>query len=486
MIIRTRFILCLCLVIFVGLVSRSEITNAQTGEWSRPFPLSGVLRGSWNPAVAADIHGQVHLVWAVSDANTTVLYYSHFDGLAWSRAVDISLGGPRVAMAIDEFDRVHLSFDNDKELTYMHSNVTNANSAKNWEDPYRLNETDTGYTSAIAVDGEGRVHIAWTEDEPACSNCVRVTYANSDNGGVTWGAFKTISASNADPQRVQIRADKSNKLYVVWDVVNPQGKNNGIGYTHSSDGGETWTNPQAVTEPGFEIYQSATAIDKNGNQLLIYRSFNKDEIFYRISTDDGSTFGDQQIIPGIFAAKLTTGNDRYAILTDREGIVHLVAAGRRTKDQNPFGIYALEWNGSEWSALQTVYEGDDLAELPSVAIGNGNRLHVAFATRNKNRVGGVPDASFKVLYSTSLIAAQEATSVPIPTATPTPEASATDALTTPTPRPTRTRAPSASQSTAQGDSAPNPQLPIALAVVPVVLLLVVILAMTAMRRGMTR
>src|SRR5581483_11969148 len=60
--------------------------------WKRVELVSGLLRGSWFPQIAVDPLGNVNAVWSVTGEGQTfreLLYFSRWDGLAWSRPVDI-------------------------------------------------------------------------------------------------------------------------------------------------------------------------------------------------------------------------------------------------------------------------------------------------------------------------------------------------------------------------------------------------------------
>src|SRR5436309_667826 len=86
------------MVLFTVAQARPTPAWADTGEWSAPIKLS-VGPDGWFPTVAADDKGKVFVVWqgsvpASAQRDISALYYTAFDGKAWSPPNDIHLVSP--------------------------------------------------------------------------------------------------------------------------------------------------------------------------------------------------------------------------------------------------------------------------------------------------------------------------------------------------------------------------------------------------------
>jgi hypothetical protein len=95
-----------------------------------------------------------------------------------------------------------------------------------------------------------------------------VAVNKSTDGGLTWSAptllIQTVS-SDVFNDKDSITADpgNSNLVYTVWDQVNPSAPSGTVTYlARSSDGGQTWSAPDA-------IFQSPTGGTNIGHQILV-------------------------------------------------------------------------------------------------------------------------------------------------------------------------------------------------------------------------
>src|SRR5580765_4060931 len=119
------------------------LVNAQDAEkWSRAIPISGALGGSWYPSIVADDNGIVHAIWGVSQSDET-LYYSKYDGLAWSRPIDILIGGPKSSLVWDGRQLTHVMYQEGPNVVVADANVSQAGTSQGWNSPLQLNHGKT-------------------------------------------------------------------------------------------------------------------------------------------------------------------------------------------------------------------------------------------------------------------------------------------------------------------------------------------------------
>lgn len=365
-----------------------------------------------------------------------------------------------------------------------------------WSEPRKINNLSTPYYTALALDAGGRLHALWAEtvpDDPKnphkdCPSCADVFYRASADGGASWSVPLNLSNSVEGSMKPQIIADAQGGLHAVWeegiDTIVARGKPTAGAYRFSPDGGKTWRPVVRFTLP------TAPDLDEKGNPkpdaprqialglfqgrspLVVYRSAVNNRVYYQTSAD-GADWGAPKALPGVVARDLNdTPWDAYAVAADGAGNLHLVMVGfpAGAKIARPVLLH-LSWNGKSWSAPDVVASSENYPdwtseglkqctppqnpspeelnepptacqqvqrypEWPRITVGLGNRLEVAWFTRNVKDRYTSDYAAYQVWYSARTIDAPAAAPVaPPPTATPQPTAAPT-ATPTPTPMPT--------------------------------------------------
>lgn len=450
------------------------------GTWSRPVPISRGLPGSWYPSLTASDDGLVSAIWTVTQNGQNTIYFSQNNGVAWSRPIDILIGGLHSDLRMDGRGVLHLVYGDADAVYSSDAPALEAGAATNWNKPLQLNR-QTGQTGDFVVAPDGTLHAVWSEKDKERN--AQTLYGQSQDGGQSWKVYRVIGEQSSQSARARIVRHNNGTLYALWNTLPQDTQGEGIALSISKDNGESWLDiPNTLSFPDEPIRQPALAIDKNNALVLIYNFGVKDETFYQVSTDDGKTWTEQQPIPGLFAANPATGNDYFALATDAAGRIHLVSVGRKSKDQNAPGIYHLVWDGSAWSAPQEIYQQGAFIEFPDIAVSNGNQLHVVFSTRDRYRLSGNPDSTYQVWYSTLQTDAPAATRVALPTFTPLPTGTAAVEITAePTRRPSATPIPEdPAETTTTGSPLPFP--PLFVAIVPVVLIILIVVLTNRMFR----
>jgi hypothetical protein len=233
----------------------------------------------WFPTVAADDAGHVHVVWQTNfpqDSKYPVggLFYARGDGQGWTRPVDIGLITTQVALrtslTIDGNGALHLIYKGfgqldpsavgpaggigQEELWYTTAPGLTAERVPSWRPTVQITHGKLGYYSDIGIDHHGVLHAIWTE---SIGGFYGLYYSHSLDGGVTWTGFTALE--EVDPvwwYRAHLTVDSQDRLHVAWEVRDPRERPGALGvtiaarYAMSADGGQTWTKTTFATNTG--------------------------------------------------------------------------------------------------------------------------------------------------------------------------------------------------------------------------------------------
>jgi len=461
---RTSHVLrCVFLLLLIGIVvaltfNTSWQALAQSANWTEPAVISAPPGFSWFPDLAVDVFGSVHVVWC----NTIPLekkrglqeqvHYTQWNGESWSPPNDIvpiSADIVRNAIAADLKGNVHLLFGGSVydtlALYYQNAPASEAWSAAAWSAPHRINQ-GASYMGDMAVDSRGVVHVVYDDminppdaDEVTESD---IFYRHSSDDGQTWSVPTRLYL---EPQitsaRPCLEIDRDDVIHVTWDegwarlAGATSDPSYGV-YTSSSDGGVTWAPTTVITYPDLTVAQLTVGSNGEGRIMLVWRSTLRDTILYQWSTDHGKSWTSPAVLPRVFARPWATPFDMYDMATDSAGNIHLLVVGRRSNEQNALlGVYHLVWDGTNWSTpTQILAEPGLYPEYPKVAIHEGNQLHAVWFTREKDIYDAM--ANRQVWYSSGLSSAPRQPVTPWPTSTPEPPTATPSPTATITPYPT--------------------------------------------------
>jgi hypothetical protein len=447
--------------------------GTSTGEWSRPLPVSGAIPGSWYPSIAATDDGILSVIWTSTQNNQDTIYLTQKDAVAWSRPIDVLFGGRHADLRVDGRNLLHLVFGIGDGVFVSDAPVDAATAITSWNQPFKLSR-QPAFAGDFQTTPDGILHTVWTEKDAEGKHSL-VIYNQSNDSAFSWNLYRVVGENALENTRARLAHGADGTLYVMWSAANAKSGTNGIEINLSANNGDSWLDtPRALGLQDADIHQPALALDKNNALVLVYNFGVKDETFFQVSTDQGVSWSEQSVIPGLFAASPATGNDYFAVANDSAGNVHLIAVGRKSKDQTSPGVYHVSWDGAKWSPPQELYQQGNFIEFPDLNVSNGNRLHVVFSTRARNQLSGVPDASSQIWYTEAETNAPAATRVPIATLTPRPtETSTPEPSATATRRPTPTRVPIDIGADTAPPPAANPLMPIMVGIVPVVAILAI-------------
>lgn len=457
------------------------VLAAQTSpfDWSYPTRILKRQELTSEPVLVADQSGLVHLFWSPFSTGTQTLFYAQWDGNAWSEPLDIyndtQILGP--SAVVDSQGIIHLVWSDGNTVYYSQAEAADALSANNWSEPMAL--TYGFQHSQILLDPseessrKDRLYLVYPR--LASSGPAMIT---SNDGGYTWSQEMPISLTNsastgADYVNAAISPDGT--VHVVWTEYRlPQGwPPTGLYYSHSNDGGETWSRPLQLAGENYNQINVAVFGDN-----VVHAAWNgiagTGGRYHRWSQDGGETWSNPLTVvsPGLGGSE---GPPQLGI--DSLGTLHLIT----TFDQRVWYSY---FQGQRWSELQYIPSGDETnipqigqsidpktlrhIEHPAMSLNGGNRLHTVFWDER-------PDQQFiQYWYTTKLTSASPIDLMPFPTPTAIPtRAISTQSANSGTPVITSTPLPGI-----ENDLDPpseSPALPIIIAVILVLLLVAVII-----------
>lgn len=473
-------ILAVCFLLLVLPASAQPAAQTQGGfTWSDPEVISPEDEWSWFPAMTFDPFGQLHTIWCWTRPrpNSTGLIeqikYTRLNGVNWENTNDItppSADIQRNAIVADHLGNLHLTFGGSAygnlEIHYQRAPRSEAWSATAWTTPFRLNQGG-GYYNEIAIDSQGNLHAIYDDiiyEQAADPEDIVVSdiyYRRSSDGGNNWSwPFVLQYRPQSGSARPTLLIDEEDIIHVTWDegwdrLTGQSSEEFFSVYVFSTDGGNTWSEPTEVHFPEKRNVQLTVGSNNQGGVMLVWRSMSRDDLFYQWSTDYGSSWSIPATISGVYARSWSYPHDRYSMITDSAGNIHLFVSGRDTLDINAnIGIYHLAWDGEEWSQPDQIFDDDELlAFYPKAAIRNGNELHATWFTMERNE--WQDDADRSIWHSSSRLLAPRKISTPWPTPSPTP----TISVPTKTPKPTTTPLPDFSSGPNQSSKSliqPNP------------------------------
>jgi hypothetical protein len=304
-----------------------------------------------------------------------------------------------------------------------------------------------------------------------------VFYIRSENQGAAWSEPIWLDPDilpNHIPDSLSFELDDTGSLHAVWFYgALDDSRPDWVRYSHSLDGGTTWSLPylldRDVEEADHHLTSAGPVMAVVGQNVhVIWAAGSLNYRHHRFSADAGRTWSAPERLFGTLNGQ---AGDGMAI--DGNGRVHYVAQIRY-----PQAVYHAYWDQKQWTLPSLVYllseTGEPLGDRvhahdTHIVVRAGNQLVMTFGDPPAE-----PDrrlfAMHRILDDVTPLA-----SVPTPvfTATPLPASSPTSKASTPLP--TSTPTPpffGGSESQPQG-TVPASELALRAAIVPTMLLLAV-------------
>jgi hypothetical protein len=348
-----------------------------------------------NPTMAVDSSGRIFVAWQDDRNGHLDIYFANSldSGLTWTseKRINSDSGSSDQylpSLTTDSLGNLFLVWEDfrngDWDIYYAKSNDLGAT----WTDPNVRVNTDSGddtqFDPTITVDSAGNIYAAW---EDFRNGNWDIYFACSTDGGATWSDpnIKINSDDGTDSQtNPSIAVDSSGAIYVTW-----QDNRNGdldIFFAKSLDGGGTWTNPNKKinTDNSNEIQRNPSLfVDSSGFIYLAwqdYRNSNAD-IYFAKSTDGGETWTNPNI-------KVNTDNGTHgqfnpSIVVDHAQNIFLTWQDNRNVDLDIYFASSTD-GGSNWTDPNLRVNDDLTSEtqrFPILALDSSGFIYVAWQDR---------------------------------------------------------------------------------------------------------
>lgn len=400
---KSAFLVALFFAVMLGAPHRalSSPSDIRLQQWTPPTNLFETEGRASEAEVVTDPSGVVHVFWAFGapgqedSGRTQALYYTRLTGDTWSEPVDVLISpGGRVArlpaVVCDPQGYLHIVWQGGDSIFYSKAYAPAAAASRGWTSAKALTTGATSLYPAIAASQAGELYAIWSQGSAG------LMFARSENGGESWTEPRVVYQATGPKELAasgRIAVDETGRLHVVFtyavedaDPASPDihvRNPHYLYYLQSTDRGETWSEPLLVTpEPDYGEINVATS-GADVVHLVWNGRAGRTGRYHQWSRDGGKSWSsvNEVVAPAPQNPIGTGGLTGFpALVTDSTGMLHLVTA-------TGSGQYYLRWSQSGWTAPVLVSPGvvgggvtntSRSIEQPSIALSEGNRLHVVF------------------------------------------------------------------------------------------------------------
>lgn len=270
-------------------------------------------------------------------------------------------------------DRIHLLIVQDNQLQYLRSTDAGAHFAA----PVQLgiNQPPTiahrGMDAQIAAAGENLVAVWPTAGTDKMGRGPMATAISADRGR-TWSAGPNPADDGLTIGHsfIALTADARGAFHLVW-LDSRAGKDKGLRYSQSTDGGATWSANATIDPSTCECCWNTITATPAGNIAVLYRRKDPRDMGFVQSADSGKTWS-QPVTVGAFNWTINACPHIGGALAFGKSVHAFVWTA---KDNDAHGVYLLNSTdaGATWSAPKRIGSPD--GSRPDLAQGaNGNLL----------------------------------------------------------------------------------------------------------------
>lgn len=234
------------------------------------------------------------------------------DGQTWTAPVLFPpatslIGAYSPTVVVDQNDVFHVILAAHGPVEGLYYTST-SDSGATWSAPIRISDT-VRYKIAydfISTDRSGRLHAMWHDgDTDTDSLIAEVMYTRSLDGGLTWETPRRLSSDDGEHSafpRADFTPSSGDTLVIAWRDARPAGDDWDVYGAISYDGGATWTEQLLAGGPGRQ-WDPMVQIDQNGVihlGVMEYPANHLIDVFvwYTHSTDGGNTWSTPQTMRG--------------------------------------------------------------------------------------------------------------------------------------------------------------------------------------------
>ena len=319
---------------------------------------------AYSPSIAVGTDGVAYLAyagWAGSSTQADIFFSKSSDGgRTWTAPtrVNSDTGGASQAdptLALDSANNIYIAWVDGRGGTNDIFFSKSTDGGLSFSANPRVNDVTTSFQTepSIAVDGQGLVHVAWTDNRNQFTTGPDIYYGNSTDGGLTFNANLRVNndATGGEQARPAIAVASDRVVFVVWDDPRNGARGRDVYFSRSTDLGVTWSPNIIVNDDSGNAAQTNAAIAVDAGAIYLAwvdsRTANTaPDIYATRSTNGGVTF----------AASVPVSDDNGLMvqvtpaIAARAGTVHIAWSDARTFGSTGLDIYrASSTDGIAWS-----------------------------------------------------------------------------------------------------------------------------------------
>ncbi len=338
-----------------------------------------------DPTLALDTSGNAFAVWTDERGGTRDIYFSRkLLNTNWSTNELVNRNTTDIQdwadLAIDANSTVHVIWNDSYTDYYADLYVGTRPLNGIWSASTRINDiTCAGqHFGSIVIDSSGRASVAWM-DWRAMNYDIYFSQNSSDNSWSTSVKVNTDSSA-ADQYNPSLAVDQTGNLYIVW--ADERNGHSDIYFSYRPVNGQWGANVKVNDDIGTTEQRLPTlAIDEAGTVYVVWEDKRN---------GDSDIYFSQRSSTGIWTQNQRLNDDAGVehqftpqIAVDESGNVQVVWQDYRLGNAHIFHTYRP--SSGAWKANTRIDSAGTYHELPSLAVDNTGRVHIAWAdNRNGN------------------------------------------------------------------------------------------------------
>lgn len=272
----------------------SHSTNSGAN-FTAAVELSNASADSGSPQIAADIAGNIYVVWDQDSFNLGIFLSRSTDGgntfFGPALLSTNASGSVSTQIALGLNGNLGVVWEDDTAVTSDISFSYSSDHGANFSIPESLSlHTGNSTNAQIGIDLNGNIGVVWANDSPGNFD---IFFSRSVDGGATFSSPKNISNGSGLAQNPQMAIDDKGNIDVAWQDNTTQNPNSDIYFARSGDGGVTFSSPSNVSNNTGVSENPFLTIDAGANINLAWEDDTpgNEDVFFSRSTDSGASFG---------------------------------------------------------------------------------------------------------------------------------------------------------------------------------------------------
>ncbi len=346
---------------------------------------------SYDPCVAYDSNGDIHVVWmdetnyGGSGSDSDIYYKMKPSGGSWTATEVVSsesdIDSFYPSLGIDSNGDIHVVWDDasetDDEVYYKMKP-----SGGSWTSVELISTEGSDFSglATLAVESDGTVHVAW---DGATGSGYDIFYKKKPSGG-SWTDAEAIPLEESNyPFLPMLAVEPDGTLHLAWDDstgYGGSGSDEDIFYKNKPSGG-SWSATEVVsTESAEYSYHPTLEVDSNGDVHIIWEELGSEiwDICYKKKPSGGSW-------TSVEVVSLYSGAFISDLAVESDGTVHVAWDELNMEGDFMFDIfYKKKPSGGSWTDAEVVSTESDFwdAIYPNVAVESDGTVHVVWVDMN--------------------------------------------------------------------------------------------------------